>query len=100
MSIPLIAGPGCLTLTILLFSGKSAPGAAPALILAVLVIYIATFCCLLLSDKIKLLIGRTGDDILRRLLRVILAGPGSTVHQRRHLAVSKLSLPRRGSAIH
>ena len=72
MSIPLIAGPGCLTLTILLFSGKSAPGAAPALILAVLVIYIATFCCLLLSDKIKLLIGRTGDDILRRLLGVIL----------------------------
>ncbi len=73
MSIPLIAGPGCLTLTILLFSEKSAAGAAPALILAVLLIYLATFCCLLLADNVKLLIGRTGDDILRRLLGVILA---------------------------
>lgn len=73
MSIPLIAGPGCLTLTILLFSGPEVSGSIPALILAVLVSYCLTFCCLIFSDKIKVLIGRTGDDILRRLLGVILA---------------------------
>lgn len=73
MSIPLIAGPGCLTLTILLFANKKSPGATPALLAAVLCSYVATFCCLLFSEKIKVLIGRTGDDILRRLLGVILA---------------------------
>lgn len=73
MSIPLIAGPGCLTLTILLFANKNSPGATPALLAAVLCSYVATFCCLLFSEKIKVLIGRTGDDILRRLLGVILA---------------------------
>ena len=73
MSIPLVAGPGCLTLTILLFSGKDTSGSLPALILSVLAIYLITFFALLFSDKIKVLVGRTGDDILRRLLGVVLA---------------------------
>ncbi len=73
MSIPLIAGPGCLTLTILLFSNRETPGATLGLVLAVLITYGITFFALLFSDKVKLLVGRTGDDILRRLLGVILA---------------------------
>ncbi len=73
MSIPLIAGPGCLTLTILLFSNREAPGATLGLVLAVLLSYGITFFALLFSDKVKIIVGRTGDDILRRLLGVILA---------------------------
>jgi multiple antibiotic resistance protein len=73
MSIPLIAGPGCLTLTILLFSNREASGATLGLVLAVLLTYGITFFALLFSSKIKALVGRTGDDILRRLLGVILA---------------------------
>jgi len=73
LSIPLIAGPGCLTLTILLFAERSRPGAATALILAVLLSYLLTLACLLSSKYIRRIIGRTGDDILRRLLGVILA---------------------------
>ena len=73
MSIPMIAGPGCLTLTILLFSNREAPGATLGLVLAVLVSYGITFLALLFSDKVKVVVGRTGDDILRRLLGVILA---------------------------
>lgn len=73
MSIPLIAGPGCLTLTILLFSNRDAPGATVGLVLAVLLTYGITFLALLFSDRVKILVGRTGDDILRRLLGVILA---------------------------
>ena len=73
LSIPLIAGPGCLTLTILLFSGSSGPAETFSLVLAVLTIFALTLPALLLSSKIKKLIGETGDDILRRLLGVILA---------------------------
>jgi len=73
MSIPLIAGPGCLTLTILLFSNRETSGATLGLVLAVLLTYGITFFALLFSSKIKALVGRTGDDILRRLLGVILA---------------------------
>ena len=73
LSIPLIAGPGCLTLTILLFADRSVPGHAVALIFAVVISYITVLVSMLSSQHIRRLIGRTGDDILRRLLGVILA---------------------------
>ncbi len=73
MSIPLIAGPGCLTLTILLFSQVQSALSYLPLILAVLTIYLLTLGGFLLSKFIKRIIGQTGDDILRRLLGVILA---------------------------
>jgi len=72
LSIPLIAGPGCLTLTILLFSNASARGLVP-LIAAVITIYLFTLACFLGSGLISKMIGQTGDDILRRLLGVVLA---------------------------
>jgi len=73
LSIPLIAGPGCLTLTILLFSQRQTAGQTTALILAVVIIYLGTLACLLAARAINRLLGETGDDILRRLLGVILA---------------------------
>ena len=73
LSIPLIAGPGCLTLTILLFADRSQSGGTSALILAVLLSYLLTLAGMLSSSLIRKMIGRTGDDILRRLLGVILA---------------------------
>lgn len=71
MSIPLIAGPGCLTLTILLFSNSKSD--VPSIMAAVLLIYAMTFFSFILSTRIKNLIGKTGDDIIRRLLGVLLA---------------------------
>ncbi len=70
LSIPLIAGPGCLTLTILLFSQGGGTG---SLVLAVGTIYLLTLAAFLASARIHKLIGQTGDDILRRLLGVVLA---------------------------
>lgn len=72
LSIPLIAGPGCLTLTILLFS-EAEGGQIIHLVMAVLTIYLVTLAGFLSSSFISRLIGRTGDDILRRLLGIILA---------------------------
>ncbi len=73
MSIPFIAGPGCLTLTILLFSNSKTKTDILSIIIAVVIIYIITFFSFIMSSNIKNLIGKTGDDIIRRLLGVILA---------------------------
>lgn len=73
MSIPLISGPGCLTLTILLFSRTTTQGETASLLAAVLAINLLTFAFLLAAPWVSKLIGQTGDDILRRLLGVILA---------------------------
>ena len=73
MSIPLLSGPGCLTVTILLFSQTPTVSGSISLVVAVLVIYLLTYLALSSANRVKDLIGRTGDDILRRLLGVILA---------------------------
>ena len=73
MSIPLLSGPGCLTVTILLFSQTPTVSGSLSLVIAVLVIYLLTYLALSSASRVKDLIGRTGDDILRRLLGVILA---------------------------
>lgn len=73
MSIPLLSGPGCLTVTILLFSQAPTVSGSISLVSAVLVIYLLTYLALSSANRVKDLIGRTGDDILRRLLGVILA---------------------------
>ena len=73
MSIPLLSGPGCLTVTILLFSQTPTVSGSLSLVIAVLVIYLLTYLALSSANRVKDLIGRTGDNILRRLLGVILA---------------------------
>ncbi|TNF48443.1 MAG: MarC family protein [Deltaproteobacteria bacterium] len=73
MSIPLLSGPGCLTVTILLFSQTPTVSGSISLVIAVLVIYLLTYLALSSANRVKDVIGRTGDDILRRLLGVILA---------------------------
>ena len=73
MSIPLLAGPGSLTLSILLFSNSQTQATDIAILLAILTISLVTLVLMLLSGYVKVLIGRTGDEILRRFLGVILA---------------------------
>ncbi len=73
MSIPLLAGPGSLTLSILLFSSVSTAAAELSVLAAVFSLCGITFIALILSRYVKLLIGRTGDEILRRFLGVLLA---------------------------
>jgi multiple antibiotic resistance protein len=57
LSIPLIAGPGCLTLTILLFADRSQPGGTAALIVAVLLSYLLTLGSMLSASLIRRLLG-------------------------------------------
>jgi multiple antibiotic resistance protein len=73
VSIPLLSGPGCLTVTTLLFSQTSPLPGSLALVAALLAIYARTFAALSSAKRVKQVIGRTGDDILRLLHGVILA---------------------------
>ncbi len=73
MSIPLLAGPGSLTVAILLFSNASTAASQLAIFSAVLLICVMTFTCMSLSVYVKRVMRKTGDEILRRFLGVILA---------------------------
>lgn len=73
MSIPLLSGPGCLTVTVLLFSQTTGVGGNLTLVLAVVVMYLFALLALTAASRIQDIIGRTGDNILRRLFGVLLA---------------------------
>lgn len=73
LAIPLIAGPGAISATVLLsgsFGGWLAQAVLVGIILACLLITYAVF---VLADRIDVWIGETGRSILTRLLGVILA---------------------------
>ena len=60
-------------MTILLFSQAHIVSRRLSLVLVVLIIYLFTYLALSSANRVKELIGRTVDDILRCLLGVILA---------------------------
>lgn len=73
MSIPLLAGPGSLTVSILLFSNVPKPTDQLAVFMAVIVICCLTCLLMTASIYVKKVVGKTGDEILRRFLGVLLA---------------------------
>jgi len=73
MSIPLLAGPGSLTLSILLFSDTTSINGNISIIVAILVVLVSTFLFMITSNYLQKIIGRTGDEILSRFLGVLLA---------------------------
>ncbi|TEW56022.1 MarC family protein [Psychromonas sp. RZ22] len=73
MSIPLLAGPGTLTLAILLFSQNNQGYAVFSVSAAIVSILLLTLVGMIASKYLKKIIGKTGDEILRRFLGVILA---------------------------
>ena len=73
MSIPMLAGPGTLTLCILLFSKAPDSATKIAVSFAIISILGVTFALMLLSKYLKKIVGKTGDEILKRFLGVILA---------------------------
>lgn len=73
LAIPLIAGPGAISATVLL-SGSFQGFAAQAALVAIIAICLAlTFLVFLLAERIDQILGQTGRSILTRLLGVILA---------------------------
>lgn len=74
LTIPLIAGPGCLTLTVLLFSGaRDKDASLIPLIGAILCIFLVTYFSFLFSRALVRMVGQTVNQMFNRLLGVILA---------------------------
>ena len=73
MTIPLLAGPGSLTLIILLFSDATNTQQTGSIIMALFIVMVITGILMAGSQIVKKLIGKTGDEVLRRFLGVILA---------------------------
>jgi multiple antibiotic resistance protein len=74
LAIPLMAGPGAITATVLLAGRADSDPTLLALLIAVVVL-IAVTCWLafVLADRISGLLGMTGNVVLSRLLGVLLA---------------------------
>ena len=74
LAFPLIAGPGCLTLAILLFAKASqVDGGLLSTTLAITIIMVMTLAVLLMAGRIAGIMGDTANAVLKRLLGVLLA---------------------------
>lgn len=73
MAIPLLAGPGVLTVTVLLFAEAKTTTAIFSTVLAIGVSYSLALLSLLLTGYLSAFLGKAGNDIIRRLMGVLLA---------------------------
>jgi len=73
LAIPLTAGPGSMTAVVLLM-GRAHEPLGQGLVLAALFLVIAiTFVSMLLSDRLMLVLGKTGANVVARVSGVLLA---------------------------
>ncbi|MEQ8449879.1 MAG: MarC family protein [Nitratireductor sp.] len=73
LAIPLIAGPGAISATVLLSGSFSGPVGQATLVAVILAAIVATYLVFLLAERVDGFLGQTGRSILTRLLGVILA---------------------------
>ena len=73
LAIPLIAGPGAISATVLLSSSFQGLGGQLALLGIILACLLITYLVFVLAERIDGILGQTGRSILTRLLGVILA---------------------------
>lgn len=76
MTIPLLAGPGMLTLTVLLFSNSRKLTDTFAIIAAIISVMLITYISISASKYLKKMIGYTGEELIRRFFGVIVATIG------------------------
>jgi multiple antibiotic resistance protein len=73
LAIPLIAGPGAISATVLLSGSFPTWTGQIALVAIILVCLLLTYVVFVLAERIDRFLGQTGRSILTRLLGVILA---------------------------
>ena len=73
LAIPLTAGPGAITTTLLLSGAASAPLRSIVVIATILVVCLLCMACFKFSALIVRTLGRTGNAVLSRLLGILLA---------------------------
>jgi multiple antibiotic resistance protein len=73
LAIPLIAGPGAISATILIASGAPGPLATAGLLAIIAGLILSCLVAFLLAGRLDRLLGETGRVVLSRLLGVLLA---------------------------
>ncbi|MCR4267298.1 MarC family protein [Nitratireductor sp. ZSWI3] len=73
LAIPLIAGPGAISATVLLSGSFRSPAGIAALLAILLATILITYAVFVLAERVDRFLGETGRSILTRLLGVILA---------------------------
>lgn len=73
LAIPLIAGPGAISATVLLSGTFAEPLAKAALVGIIAACLLVTYLFLVLAERVDRFLGETGRSILTRLLGVLLA---------------------------
>lgn len=73
LSIPLLAGPGCMTATLLLMTASPALSGKFIVIGAIVLVQLTAWFCMRGARKLVTLFGHTGTSILSRVMGVILA---------------------------
>ena len=73
LAIPLIAGPGAISATVLLSGTFQGPVAKTVLVGIIAACLVLTYLVFLLAERIDRILGETGRSILTRLLGVLLA---------------------------
>ncbi len=73
LAIPLIAGPGAISATVLLSGTFQGPVAKASLVGIIALCILLTYLVFLLAERVDKLLGATGRSILTRLLGVLLA---------------------------
>jgi len=71
LAIPMICGPGAITNAIVLMDEANSFGQQLTLIFAVLLVMILTYIILFSSSKIIMVLGETGNNVLMRLMGLI-----------------------------
>jgi len=74
LAIPLIAGPGSITASVLLTTKFDGAASGVAIVAALqAAVLMLTFLCFLLAGRLAQLLGKTGSVVLTRLLGIVLA---------------------------
>lgn len=73
LAIPLLAGPGTITATLMFATSADSIAATGVVIVAVLIIQFLALISLILSPQLMKIMGRTGNGILARIMGILLA---------------------------
>lgn len=73
LGIPLIAGPGCISLTIIMMSKTDSHGDDFVIMAAILIVMLITWLCLRAARQIQLVLGPSGMNLITRILGILLA---------------------------
>ncbi len=73
LGIPLIAGPGCISLTIIMMSKTETNIEGAIIMFAILLVMAITWACLRAARKIQLFLGPSGMNLVTRILGILLA---------------------------